>query len=142
MDELCISKVPMLFGAAIRYFVDLVDGQVMLEEPSFLEGCRGTKAGGSQGRSQDREAPRFECRWPADQRLTCRAARHWLRCMDLLTRHQDCPGAEWPSEPPWDPRRLYVYSRILVVAKRTSGKAEKRKAPTTTRRAAALGSAL
>jgi len=40
VDEVCISQVPVLFGAGIRYFGDLVDGHVMLEDPVVVQGTR------------------------------------------------------------------------------------------------------
>jgi dihydrofolate reductase len=40
VDELCLSQVPVLFGTGIRYFGDLVDGHVMLEDPIVVEGTR------------------------------------------------------------------------------------------------------
>jgi dihydrofolate reductase len=40
VDELCISQVPVLFGAGIRYFGDLVAGHVMLEDPVVVQGSR------------------------------------------------------------------------------------------------------
>jgi dihydrofolate reductase len=40
VDELCISVVPVLFGAGIRYFGELVDGHVMLEDPVVVQGRR------------------------------------------------------------------------------------------------------
>jgi dihydrofolate reductase len=40
VDELCISQVPVLFGSGIRYFGELVDGHVMLEDPIVVEGSR------------------------------------------------------------------------------------------------------
>jgi dihydrofolate reductase len=40
VDELCISQVPVLFGAGIRYFGDLVGGHVMLEDPVVVQGIR------------------------------------------------------------------------------------------------------
>src|SRR3954470_6021616 len=33
VDEVCVSQVPVLFGAGIRYFGDLAGGHVMLEDP-------------------------------------------------------------------------------------------------------------
>src|SRR3954449_5221236 len=33
VDELCISQVPVLFGAGVRYLGDLVGGHVMLDDP-------------------------------------------------------------------------------------------------------------
>jgi dihydrofolate reductase len=40
VDELCISQVPVLFGAGIRYFGELVGGHVMLEDPVVVQGTR------------------------------------------------------------------------------------------------------
>jgi dihydrofolate reductase len=40
VDELCISQVPVLFGAGIRYFGELVGGHVMLEDPVVVQGSR------------------------------------------------------------------------------------------------------
>jgi dihydrofolate reductase len=40
VDELCISQVPVLFGAGIRYFGELVGGHVMLDDPVVVEGTR------------------------------------------------------------------------------------------------------
>ena len=40
VDELCISQVPVLFGAGIRYFGELVSGHVMLEDPVVVQGSR------------------------------------------------------------------------------------------------------
>jgi dihydrofolate reductase len=40
VDELCISQVPVLFGTGIRYFGDLADGHVMLEDPVVVQGTR------------------------------------------------------------------------------------------------------
>ena len=40
VDELCISQVPVLFGAGIRYFGELVDGHVMLDDPVVVQGTR------------------------------------------------------------------------------------------------------
>src|SRR5207302_11333929 len=40
VDELCISQVPVLFGSGIRYFGELVGGQVMLEDPFVVQGTR------------------------------------------------------------------------------------------------------
>jgi dihydrofolate reductase len=40
VDELCITQVPVLFGAGIRYFGDLVGGHVMLEDPVVVQGTR------------------------------------------------------------------------------------------------------
>jgi dihydrofolate reductase len=40
VDELCISQVPVLFGTGIRYFGQLVDGHVMLEDPVVVQGTR------------------------------------------------------------------------------------------------------
>ncbi|MET0579553.1 MAG: dihydrofolate reductase family protein [Ilumatobacteraceae bacterium] len=40
VDEICISQVPVLFGAGISYFGDLVQGHVMLEDPVVVQGTR------------------------------------------------------------------------------------------------------
>lgn len=40
VDELCVSQVPVLFGAGVRYFGELVDGHVMLEDPVVVQGTR------------------------------------------------------------------------------------------------------
>src|SRR5581483_4836630 len=40
VDEICVSLVPVLFGTGIRYFSDLVDGHVLLEDPSVVQGVR------------------------------------------------------------------------------------------------------
>ena len=40
VDEVCLSLVPVLFGAGIRYFGELVDGHVMLEDPIVVQGTR------------------------------------------------------------------------------------------------------
>ena len=40
VDELCVSLVPVLFGTGIRYFGDLVDGHVMLDDPVVVPGIR------------------------------------------------------------------------------------------------------
>jgi dihydrofolate reductase len=40
VDELCLSQVPVLFGAGIRYFGELVRGHVMLEDPVVVQGTR------------------------------------------------------------------------------------------------------
>jgi dihydrofolate reductase len=40
VDEVCVSQVPVLFGTGIRYFGDLVDGHVMLEDPVVVQGTR------------------------------------------------------------------------------------------------------
>ncbi len=40
VDEICVSQVPVLFGAGVRYFGDLVDGHVMLEDPVVVQGSR------------------------------------------------------------------------------------------------------
>ena len=40
VDELCVSQVPVLFGSGIRYFGELVDGHVMLEDPVVVQGRR------------------------------------------------------------------------------------------------------
>src|SRR6476646_2617040 len=40
VDELCVSQVPVLFGAGVRYFGDLVGGHVLLEDPTVVQGLR------------------------------------------------------------------------------------------------------
>jgi dihydrofolate reductase len=40
VDEICISQVPVLFGAGIRYFGELIGGHVMLEDPVVVQGTR------------------------------------------------------------------------------------------------------
>jgi dihydrofolate reductase len=40
VDEVCVSQVPVLFGAGIRYFGDLVGGHVMLDDPEVIQGTR------------------------------------------------------------------------------------------------------
>ena len=40
VDELWVSQVPVLFGAGVRYFGDLVGGHVMLEDPIVVQGVR------------------------------------------------------------------------------------------------------
>jgi len=40
VDEVCVSQVPVLFGAGIRYFGDLAGGHVMLEDPVVVQGTR------------------------------------------------------------------------------------------------------
>jgi dihydrofolate reductase len=40
VDELCVSQVPVLFGAGVRYFGDLVGGHVLLEDPIVVQGSR------------------------------------------------------------------------------------------------------
>jgi dihydrofolate reductase len=40
VDEVCVSQVPVLFGSGIRYFGELVDGHVLLEDPVVVEGRR------------------------------------------------------------------------------------------------------
>ncbi len=40
VDEVCISLVPVLFGTGVRYFGELVGGQVMLEDPVVVQGTR------------------------------------------------------------------------------------------------------
>jgi len=40
VDELCVSQVPVLFGAGIRYFSELADGHVMLDDPIVVQGAR------------------------------------------------------------------------------------------------------
>src|SRR4029078_11251854 len=40
VDEVCVSQVPVLFCAGIRYFGDLAGGHVMLEDPVVVQGTR------------------------------------------------------------------------------------------------------
>lgn len=40
VDEVCVSLVPVLFGEGVRYFGDLVDGHVPLEDPAVVQGTR------------------------------------------------------------------------------------------------------
>ncbi|HZU72748.1 MAG TPA: dihydrofolate reductase family protein [Acidimicrobiales bacterium] len=40
VDEVCISLVPVLFGAGVRYFGDLVGGHVVLDDPMVVQGTR------------------------------------------------------------------------------------------------------
>jgi dihydrofolate reductase len=40
VDEICVSQVPVLFGTGVRYFGELVDGHVMLEDPIVVRGTR------------------------------------------------------------------------------------------------------
>ncbi|SDS79356.1 dihydrofolate reductase family protein [Microlunatus soli] len=40
VDELCVSQVPVLFGAGIRYFGELVGGHILLDDPTVVEGRR------------------------------------------------------------------------------------------------------
>jgi dihydrofolate reductase len=40
VDEICVSLVPVLFGTGVRYFGDLVDGHVLLDDPSVVQGVR------------------------------------------------------------------------------------------------------
>jgi dihydrofolate reductase len=40
VDEVCLSQVPVLFGSGVRYFGELVDGHVMLEDPVVVQGNR------------------------------------------------------------------------------------------------------
>jgi len=40
VDELCVSLMPVLFGTGIRYFGDLVDGHVKLDDPVVVQGTR------------------------------------------------------------------------------------------------------
>lgn len=40
VDEICVSVVPVLFGAGIRYFGGLVGGHVTLEDPVVVQGTR------------------------------------------------------------------------------------------------------
>ena len=40
VDEVCLSLVPVLFGAGVRYFGDLVEGHIMLEDPIVVQGQR------------------------------------------------------------------------------------------------------
>ncbi len=40
VDELCITQVPVLFGAGVRYFGELFGGHVILEDPVVVQGVR------------------------------------------------------------------------------------------------------
>lgn len=40
VDEICVSQVPVLFGAGVRYFGELIGGHVMLEDPVVVQGTR------------------------------------------------------------------------------------------------------
>jgi dihydrofolate reductase len=40
VDEVCISLVPVLFGEGKRYFADLANGHLLLEDPAVVQGCR------------------------------------------------------------------------------------------------------
>jgi len=40
VDEIAISLVPVLFGAGVRYFGDLVGGHVLLDDPIVVQGRR------------------------------------------------------------------------------------------------------
>lgn len=40
VDEVCVSLVPVLFGAGVRYFGELVGGHVMLDDPAVVQGSR------------------------------------------------------------------------------------------------------
>ena len=40
VDEVCVSQVPVLFGTGIRYFGELADGHVMLDDPVVVQGVR------------------------------------------------------------------------------------------------------
>lgn len=40
VDEIWISQVPVLFGAGVRYFGELVGGHVLLEDPDVVQGSR------------------------------------------------------------------------------------------------------
>ena len=40
VDEVCISLVPVLFGAGIRYFGELVSGHILLDDPVVIQGTR------------------------------------------------------------------------------------------------------
>jgi dihydrofolate reductase len=40
VDELGVTQVPVLFGAGIRYFGELVGGHIMLEDPVVVQGTR------------------------------------------------------------------------------------------------------
>src|SRR5262245_47987029 len=40
VDEVCVSLVPVLFGAGVSYFGELVGGHVMLEDPVVVGGTR------------------------------------------------------------------------------------------------------
>lgn len=40
VDEVCVSLVPVLFGTGVRYFGELVDGHIRLEDPTVVQGRR------------------------------------------------------------------------------------------------------
>jgi dihydrofolate reductase len=40
VDEIAVTLVPTLFGSGVRYFGDLVDGHVMLDDPVVVQGTR------------------------------------------------------------------------------------------------------
>jgi dihydrofolate reductase len=40
VDEVCVSLVPVLFGTGIRYFGELVNGHVTLDDPVVVQGIR------------------------------------------------------------------------------------------------------
>lgn len=40
VDEVCVSQAPVLFGDGIRYFGDLVEGHVLLDDPVVVQGRR------------------------------------------------------------------------------------------------------
>jgi dihydrofolate reductase len=40
VDEICVSLVPVLFGAGVRHFGDLVGPHVLLDDPPVVEGTR------------------------------------------------------------------------------------------------------
>ncbi len=40
VDEICVSQVPVLFGAGVRYFGELAGGHVLLDDPVVVPGTR------------------------------------------------------------------------------------------------------
>ncbi|HVV75897.1 MAG TPA: dihydrofolate reductase family protein [Mycobacteriales bacterium] len=40
VDEVCVSQVPVLFGAGIRHFGELVGGHILLDDPAIVQGRR------------------------------------------------------------------------------------------------------
>ncbi|MCU4182754.1 dihydrofolate reductase family protein [Acidiferrimicrobium sp. IK] len=40
VDEICVSLVPVLFGAGVRYFAELTGGHVLLDDPVVVQGAR------------------------------------------------------------------------------------------------------
>jgi dihydrofolate reductase len=42
LDEISVDLVPVLFGAGIRFFGDLAQGHVLLDDPEVVQGIRVT----------------------------------------------------------------------------------------------------